>query len=169
MNVFKKVQKLILCQKKKFILLPPLKSKIFNKLPLLTIFQIFLIIDIIVSVFYIALGMILKGLFIFMAVIHLMYALLDLIIFNFHPRFDSMLILSIYLIKLYLVFVYQLSYYFICKHLLYLNYESLNNDKLDIIIIILKTIEDFSICYVTWSFFRRIRRLEKNTYLVKNK
>ena len=158
MNFYKKLQKLILCKKKKFLGFPPLKSKISKKLPLFTIFQIFLFIDSFFAIIYSAFGLILKGTFLFLAVINVIYLLINLIIFNYYHLIDYIVILSIYLIKFYLEFAFQMSYYVFRKFRLYLNYDAPNYHNLDLIIIVSKIIEDLGICYITWSLHRRARK-----------
>ena len=157
-----KIIKFILCRRKNFLGLPPLESKIYNKLPLLTTFKVSLFIDFLFSIFFLAIGMILKDYFFFLAVIHGIYLLINVLIYNHYTYLDCRLILAIYLIKLYLVFGFQMTFVILTKYRLYFKFEG-PKYPLESIFIILKTVEDISICYVTWSLFRRIRMLRNKS------
>ena len=153
---------LILCKRKDFFGLAPLKSRIFNKFPLLTTFKYSIFIDILFGIFYLAMGIILQGNFLFLGIIHGIYLFINVTVFNHYFYFDCYQILIIYLFKLYIVFAFQILFYFISEDRLYLMYNVSKIDNLDLIFIIIKTTQDLTISYVTWSLYRRIEMLRKN-------
>jgi len=160
MNIFNKIRKGILCNGKKFLGFSPLSSKINNKFPLLTAFQIYLFVDFLFSLFYLAMGVILQGTFFYLTICHGIYMLINVIMFNNYSLFDCSVLLAIYLVKLYLVGFYQLFYFIITKYV-YVSEDQFNYPKLDIEIIIMKTLNDVLICYIIWSLYRRIKMNRK--------